>query len=335
MTKDTIVTTSSKPFLIKFKDIIDKTELSETTKHNYKYRLERLTTLTNHDIDWVISNCPKTLAILKEKGVTEPQSVKAMINAILTLFKHTKDLKENKKKAYTCWINHFKEVNEKAEQKYETIQPSAKQIDAYVPWSEIIQKRDQLDKDSEEYLILCLYTMLPPARADFNKVKIFRDNAPTSIETKEYPNHIIITSKYMKLVYNEFKTKSKKLQMYEKQLPDNLTQVIKNSLKRHPRDFLVVSDKTGEPYHKPNSFTQHVKRILFKVFKKQMSINTLRHSFVNSVDMNQITPQAKEQLAREMMHSTDMFDRYRLAIPAKESKDGKAKVCEVVCKDAT
>ncbi len=50
--------------------------------------------------------------------------------------------------------------------------------------------------------------------------------------------------------------------------------------------------------------------------------------------MNTITPLQKEQLARDMMHSPKMFDRYRLSIPAKDSEDGKAKVCEVVCKDA-
>lgn len=323
----------NKPFLIKFKNIIDKTDLSEVSKNNYKYRLDRLTTLTNKDVDWIINNCRKTLSILKDNNITEPQSVKAMINAILTLFKHTKGLRETKQKAYTCWIEHFKEINEKAQEKYEKIEASPRQIEAYVPWEEVLSKRDKLDKTSNEYFILCLYTMLPPARADFNKVRIIKENKVTEQLTKDYPNHLIIMSKGMKLVYNEFKTKSKKLQQYEKILPDELVKVIKDSLKRQPREFLVISETTGEPYHKPNSFTQHVKRVLFKVFAKDMCINTLRHSFVNSVDMNTITPLEKEQLARDMMHSPNMFDRYRLSIPAKDSKDGKAKLCEVVCKN--
>lgn len=325
---------SERQFLKKFKDIIDNTDLSEISKNNYKYRLERLTILTNKDVDWIINNCEKTIAILKKNKITEPQSVKAMINAILTVFKHTKGLRDSKKKAYTCWIEHFKIVNEKAQEKYEKIEASQKQIEAYVPWNEIIEARDKLDKTSPEYFILCLYTMLPPARADFNKVRIIKDKQVTEALIKEFPNHLIIMSNGMKLVYNEFKTKSKRLQSYEKILPKELVEVIKDSLKRNPRDFLVISDKTGEPYHKPNSFTQHVKRVLYKVFQKNMSINTLRHSFVNGVDMNTITPMEKEGLARDMMHSPSMFDRYRLAISAKDSEDGKAKVCEVVCKDA-
>lgn len=323
----------SLPFLTKFKDIIDKTDLSESSKNNYKYRLERLTILTNKDVDWILSNCKKTLRILEENDINKPQSVKAMINAVLTVYKHTKGLRESKQKAYTCWIENFKQVNEKVQEKYEKIEASERQIEAYVPWEEIIKTRDELDKTSQEYFILCLYTMLPPARADFNKVRILKENKVNDTLIKEYPNHLIIMSKGMKLVYNEFKTRSKKLQQYEKILPDELVSVIKESIKRNPRDYLVISDKTGEPYHKANSFTQHVKRVLYKVFGKSMSINTLRHSFVNGVDMNTITPLEKARLAKEMMHSPEMFDRYRLSIPAKDSDDGKAKVCEVVCRD--
>lgn len=325
---------NNKPFLTKFIDILDKTELSDVSKKNYKYRLERLTILTGKDVDWIINNCKKTMKVLKDKNITEPQSLKALINSILTVFKHTKGLREKKQKAYTCWYEHFKEVNDKAQEKYEKIEASARQIEAYVPWEKVLSKRDELDKDSNEYFILCLYTMLPPARADFNKVRIMKEKQLSDELVAKYPNHLIIMPKGMKLVYNEFKTRSKKLQKYEKVLPDELVAVIKESLKRQPRQFLVVSDKTGEPYHKPNSFTQHVKRILYKVFGKSMSINTLRHSFVNHVDLNKITPLEKEQLARDMMHSPNMFDRYRLSISAKDSEDGKAKVCEVVCKDA-
>jgi hypothetical protein len=325
---------TEKPFLNKFKEVIDKTDLSEQSKHTYKYRLERLTVLTKKDVDWILCNCGKTMQILESNKVREPQTLKGLINAVLTLYKHTKGLKEQKQKAYTCWVQQFKKVNEKAQEKYENIEASTRQIEAYVPWEDIIAARDKLDTKSQEYFILCLYTMLPPARADFNKVRIVRQDEITDEFVKEYPNYLVIMGHGMKLVYNEFKTKSKKLQRYEKVLPVELVKVIKDSLKKRPRDFLVISYKTGEPYHKPNSFTQHVKTMLFNVFKKSMSINTLRHSFVNSFDLNELTPMRKEEIARDMMHSPAMFDRYRLAIPAKDSDDGKAKICDVVCKDA-
>jgi hypothetical protein len=299
-----------KPFLTKFKLVIDQTDLSELSKTSYKYRLERLVTLTKKDVDWILLNCKKTLQVLKENNIVEPQTVKSMMNAVLTLFKHTKGLKERKPKAFTCWTEHFKEVNEKAQEKYENIKASPRQIEAYVPWDKIIETRDNLDKTSQEYFILCLYTMIPPARADFNKVRIIKENKITDKFVKEFPNYLVLQSTGMRLVYNEFKTRSKRKQVYDEVLPYELVNVIKESLKRQPRDFLVVST-TGEPYHKPNSFSQHVKRVLCKVFNKNMSINTLRHSFVNSVDMNKITPMEKARISKLMMHSPHMFDRYR------------------------
>jgi hypothetical protein len=322
------------PFLFKFVEVIQNTDLGATSKKNYEHRLHRLVQLTNKDIDWVLSNCMKTLDILKKQNITEPQSLKALINSILTLFKHTKNLKLKRKKEYTCWIQQFKIVNAKAEEKYDKIQPSKRQIEAYVPWNDIILKRDELDKDSNAYLLLCLYTMLPPARADMNCVKIVSKSKLTDAEIKKHPNHIIVLPTGMKLVYNEFKTKSRKLQRYEKVLPQELVDVIQHSLKIKPREYLIVSPKTNNPYIKSNSFTQYFDRLLTSIFKKRMSINTLRHSFVNSVDMNKVTPLEKELLARDMMHSPEMFDRYRLVIPAEQSDDKKAKVCDVVCRDA-
>jgi hypothetical protein len=328
---------ADKPFLTKFKEVIDQTDLSVLSKNSYKYRLERLVTLTNKDVDWILVNCKKTLQILKKNNIVQPQTVKSMMNAVLTLFKHTKGLKERKTKAFTCWIEHFKEVNEKAQEKYEKIEASKRQIDAYVSWDKIIETREQLDKTSQEYFILCLYTMMPPARADFNKVRIIKDNKLTEAFVKEFPNHLVLMPTGMRLVYNEFKTRSKKMQVYDEILPYELVNVIKDSLKNQPREFLVVS-RTGEPYHKPNSFTQHVKRVLQKVFNKNMSINTLRHSFVNSVDMNKITPMEKNRYSKLMMHSPAMFDRYRLIIPAEKSDNGKKKICDaklhLICKDA-
>ena len=325
---------ADKPFLAKFKAIIDQTDLSQVSKDNYKYRLERLTKITGKDVDWIMNNCKKTMKKLREKDITEPQSQKAMINAVLTIFKHVEGLKEDWKVGYTCWVDHFKEVNTKAQEKYETLEPSKRQIEAYVPWAQIIKARDEMDKSGQDYLVMCLYTMLPPARADFNRVRIVKEKDVTEKLVKENPNHLVIMSNGMKLVYNEFKTKSKKLQKYEKVLPKELVSIIKKSLKKNPREYLVVIEKTGAPYIKANSFSHYMRRLLFKLFEKPMSINTLRHSFVNSIDMNTITPMEKESLAKDMMHSPEMFDRYRLSIPAKESEDGKAKVCDVVCRDA-
>jgi hypothetical protein len=349
------------PFLTKFTSVINATELSQSSKDNYIYRLKKLIKLTGKDIDWVLSNCKKTLAIMDKNGIKEPQSVKALVSALIALFKHTKGLKQEIPKAHKCWLNAFIKVNDIVEKKYDNLEPSEKQVEAYIPWVDIIKRREELKKDSDDYLLLSLYTMIPPARADLNMIKIYRNQEPKESDKKSYPNFLLIkdvkgndtktkekTEKSekvekspnkskitMTLVYNEFKSKSKNLQMYERSLPQNLIDVIEASLKQHSRDFLIVSKVNGLPYDKPNSYTKHFNRMLKNVFKNEkMSINTLRHSFVMSVDFNTLTPAEKELIAKDMMHSPDMFDRYRFNLPASKSTDGKQKICEVVCKDA-
>ena len=177
--------------------------------------------------------------------------------------------------------------------------------------------------------------MIPPARSDLNKVKIFLHKTPSEADIKQDPNFLIINKdRSMKLVYNEFKSKSKKLQKYEKNLPSNLVKVIENSLQHNPRDYLIVSPRNGLPYDNANSFTKYFNRMLGTVFGKKLTTNTLRHSFVNSINFQNLTPLEKEVLAKDMMHSPEMFDRYRLIIPAEKSETGRQQICEVVCRDA-
>ena len=299
-------------YLSKFEQIIKKSNLSPISKEMYISRLKRLVKITGKDVDWILKNADETFRIMVEdKKISELQSQKAYINSILTLFKHTNDLKNTMSESYSKWLECFRRVNSQAQMKYETCQASQKQKDVFVSWENILEKRDSLEKTSLEYLILCLYSMIPPSRADMNEIKIYSNYIPNDEEEKEFPNYLIIDGNKMTLVYNEFKSKSKKMQKYENDLPECLIDVIKTSLANDPRDFLITSPKTKKPYHNPHSYTVFVDRMLLKLFGKNVTINTLRHSFINSVDLNKLTPLEKKNLSKKLMHSTSTFDRYR------------------------
>ena len=297
-------------FLLKFQEIIDASELSDISKKTYKDRLKRLTTLMNHDVDWIILHCRETYEKLKQYEI---QTQKGYINSILTLFKYTKGLKTKRLNTYNCWYSIFQEVDAKAEDKYNNLQASDRQRAAYVAWHDIITARDKLDKSSQDYLLLCLYTMIPPSRADMNMLKIYYKD-PNNIEVNKYPNYIVIYNDKIKLIYNEFKSKSRKLQKYEKILPQNLDHVIRQSLHNKPRDFLIVSPRTNHGYENASTYSKYFSIILERIFKKKLSINTLRHSYVNSLDMNKLTPLEKANIARDLMHSPMTMDKYRLAL---------------------
>lgn len=320
---------SAWPYLSQFTKVINaSSELSDISKRTYRDRLRRLTTLTGHDVDWIIMHCKDVHEVIKKY---ETQTQKGYINTVLMLFKYTEGLKKKKKKVYDCWYKVFMKVAEEADAKYNNMEASDRQKKVYVAWAKILETRDTLVKDSQEYLLLSLYTMIPPSRADMNAVKVLKSD--DEVDIKKHPNYMVLYDDKIKLVYNEFKSKSRRLQKYEKILPGNLEAVVRKSLEMKPRDFLVVSPRTGLPYATGEAFAKYFDRVLERVFKKKVTINTLRHSFINSLDLNKLTPLEKEIIARDMMHSKDMMDKYRLLVPGSESANGRDQVCEVVCRD--
>ena len=133
----------------------------------------------------------------------------------------------------------------------------------------------------------------------------------------------------MVLVFNEFKTatqlQQKKRDSYVKELPKELVKVIKASLKDNPRSFLITSPRNNEPYHLANSYTQYFDRKLTKIFGKRTSINMLRHSSALNHQLDDMTPLEKKIIAKDMMHSPEMFEAYRYRLPDDGKKSAKNK----------
>ena len=283
--------------------------------------MQKLVQYTGKDVNWIISNCKKTIAALDKNGVTESQTRKGFVNSVMTLFKHTKGLQESKCKAYARWRECADEIHREADLRYETLEATDKQLKAHVPWEDILKIRDKLDKSSQDYLLLCLYTMIPPARADFNKVRIYKKNEEVLKENKDASYLKIEGKGKMVLVHNEFK--SSDYHKYAKELPLDLVDVIEKSLHANRREYLIVSPKTNKPYDLVNSYTKYFDRRLTKIFGKTTSINMLRHSHNLQFDLNNLTPLEKKAIAGDMMQSASTFDAYRFRIPKENEKKSK------------
>lgn len=308
-------------FLSKYQDVLDRSTLSDMSKFQYKSRLSRLTEITGQDIDWVLKNCKQTFIKMKEQEKMEPETAKALVNSIMAVYKYTNNLKEINNRSYLCWKDLASKLKELTQKKYDNAEPSQKQLESYVTWKEVILGRETMDKTSQGYLLLCMYTMIPPCRADLNKIKIYQ-----SVPQINEGNYLILTKTKATLIYNEFKTKKVGNIRYEKDLPEELIQVIRSSLERNPRDYLIVSPLTGLPYEKANSYTVYFNTILSKLFGKKVTINTLRHSYINSLDMNTLKPIEKDAIAKDMMHALKTMERYRYIHPSVK--------CDVVCKES-
>jgi hypothetical protein len=285
-----------------FQCIVDA-DLSSVTKRVYLERLRYMIQQTKTELQEIIVHPEKYLEWV-EKHSSSMQTQKSYISAILAVFKHTPGLKEKEKKVYYEWYQGFKKVHEQIDHKYKQNEPSPKQKEAYVVYSDIVAKRDSLAKGSKERLLLSMYTYLPPLRSDFNQVYIYQK----SQKTYDHENYILLFDPPT-LVLNEFKTMKKK-DGYEKILPEELVEEIKESLKKEPRDWLFM-DRSKQPY-KSGSFTKWANRTLKSLFKKALTISLIRHSYINQLDFNKLTVQEKEEIAKDMAHTVNTQDRYRL-----------------------
>ena len=284
-------------------ECIKKADLSSVTKRTYLERLRYMIQEIKTDLYDILTH-PKIYLEWIHQHSSSLQTQKSYISAILAVFKHTPDMKKNEQKYYYEWYQGFKQVHEEIDKRYKTNEPSDKQKDAYVSFEEIIKKRNELKKGSKERLLLALYTYLPPLRSDFNEVYIYI-KAPEKIE---HDNYIMLYNTPL-LVLNEYKTVRKK-DIFQKELPEELVTEIKESLKEDPREWLFM-DRNEQPY-RVNSYNRWVNRTLKKLFNKPLTISLIRHSYINSLDFNKLSVIEKENIAKDMAHTVNTQDRYRL-----------------------
>jgi len=163
------------------------------------------------------------------------------------------------------------------------LKDSTKKTDRYieneVSWDEIIAKRDALPKNSVDYVLMCLFTMMPPRR---NLDYIAKIGKP-----QENSNWYDGVNFY----FGNYKTKG----AYHTQVvpvPNELKHVIEYYLEHRPfkcNDLLVK--KSGLPFK-----TKDIQTTLNKVIGKKVGCTMLRSIFLSS---------KYGDVMKEMKHDTD------------------------------
>ncbi|DBA83636.1 TPA: hypothetical protein ACH3X1_006195 [Trebouxia sp. C0004] len=93
-------------------------------------------------------------------------------------------------------------------------------------------------------------------------------------------------------------------------IPMNLTQELWTSLQAEPARRWLFTTNSGSPYTAKN-FSKWCCAVLHKLFARPLTLTSLRHSYLNSMDWNKLTIAARENLASDMCHSTETQDTYR------------------------
>lgn len=288
-----------------FNAIVRGLSPSPTTKTMYTDRIRHLTNKLGCSFFDVVKKHGESIAWI-QKNYAQPTSQKAYLSIALAMFRHAEGLREQLPAAYKAWNKAFTEADGKVEDRYKKNAPSDKQAAGYVKFEEIMKKRDALEKGSEERLLLGMYTHLKPLRADFNNVRLYK-----TLPSKPAQNYIhLCPNKPCVLVLGEYKT-AKSHGVFKKELPIPLCEEISASLETKPREYLFVK-ADGEPFEKSNSFIRYANRTFKRLFGRPMTISLIRHAFINTLDFNKLTIEEKEEIAREMGHTTRLQDQYRL-----------------------
>lgn len=285
---------------------IEESELSDVSIENYKMRAHTLEKKFGKPIQYIILH-PETYISELTKLYPKNTSRKAHLSFLLALFRYNPDFTCDHRKAYEAWSHAFQDTHKKVIDRYETNQPTERQEEGFVPYEEILKKRDELDPGSTERLLLGFYTHLKPMRCDYGMVRIYQGKLPPEKDREN--NYIHLQDGKAMLRLSSYKT-SKTYGNHEIELPKPLLDDLERSLKKEGREWLFVDSK-GKPQSR-NTYCSWTLRVLRKLFQKPLTVSLIRHSFINQLNMSQLTIKEKKEIAQQMGHNVQTQDVYRL-----------------------
>jgi hypothetical protein len=293
---------------------IASSELSDNSKENYRMRAQTLEKRSGKTLINIATN-PEIYIPEIQAWYPNNTSRKAYMSFILSLFRYNPDFMCDNRKFYEKWANAFNDTHKQVMDRYETNKPTERQVEGYVSFEDIIKKRDELEKGSIERLLLGFYTYLKPMRCDYGMVRIYKDKLP--IEKERESNYVFINESKAILHLGKYKT-SKTYGDHEIELPKSLLEDLVISLKKEPRDWLFV-DSNGKEQSR-NTYCSWTLRVLNKLFHKPLTVSLIRHSFINQLNMTDLSIKEKKDIAQQMGHNIQTQDLYRLIFKDKKEE---------------
>lgn len=285
-------------------------DVAESTKKQYLMNLQTLRTLAGSDasLEFVLTHPRDMLRVIIAR-YSNLQTRKALVAAVKAVFKYVPELNERYGDHKRTWHEAFQQLDRAIFGNVSTAEPSPRELENWVSWKAVQNKLRELSVTSyasTEHLLLSMYSMIEPLRADYGNVKLVR--RPVMDDVKE-GNFISLPPAQPQLTLNEYKTAGRYGQ-FRRDLPAALVDVISKSLETNPRQYLFV-DESGRPYTNKNSYARFANRLLEKIFKKRFTIRMLRHSFISNIDFNETTPGQLMQHSHNMLHSIAQQQLYR------------------------
>jgi len=298
---------------------IDTSEMiSASSKEAYKYRLryikKRYQAATIHE---VLTN-PVKYALMIIDDDTEMKNKENSLSAIQAYLAYS-GLKGTCHVLFSAWYPAFVLVHEEWARLRRNNVPTQRQLDSRLDWRYIINKRNELAYGSLDHVVLSMYSYVPPRRQlDYTRMRVYAD---MDIDPPQTENYFQLYNKRMGapvLFYKEYKTAKYYSSFMNKEVPIEFSKVVAKSLQDNPREYLIVNPKTGVPYGE-KEFSNKINAILKNIFGNNgVSVNTLRHAFMDFVAHGEFSLAQKEKFAIKMGNTLTKSMEYALMHNKKE-----------------
>jgi hypothetical protein len=245
------------------------------------------------------------------------------ISAILwNMSKLSKDMYDTQYIESICNIyrNYGKEIKDEIERSKigKEFDLTEKEKKSFMLWEDILKVRENilqnLDKNNHnnflDFVIVSLYTLHPPVRADYANMKLFLDD---SFIPQNYNENYCVLQTNPRFVFNKYKT-SKHYGSTVVNMDEELHDILTDWCNINPSEYLLASYvKSSNTYHvfTEKTLCRRMSLIFTKYANIPVTINTLRHSFVSFMAKNDQYLDRKRENADKMMHSINMADKYR------------------------
>jgi len=302
-----------------YNEPIDTSEMiSTSTKDAYKSRLgyikKRYQAATIHE---VLTN-PVKYALMIIDDDTEMKNKENSLAAIQAYLAYS-GLKDTCHALFSAWYPAFILVHKEWSRLRKNNIPTQRQLDSMVDWREVIKRRNELTYGSLEHVVLSMHTYVPPRRQlDYTRMRLYVNKEMEPPQTENYFQLYNARLGAPVLFYKEYKTAKYFSTFLNKEVPIELSKIVAKSLQDYPRQYLIVHPKTREPYGE-KEFRNKMNDILKKIFdNKGVSVNTLRHSFINYVAQMPFNLAQKERFSMKMGHTLTKSMEYVLFQGQKE-----------------
>ena len=200
------------------------------------------------------------------------------------------------------------ELNKKISDKSKDQELSETEKAKYLEWPQILEVLEKIrlavhDVESfQDYLIICLYTLMPPVRLDFAEMRIVQE------EPAEHGANYLVLADKPYFLFTDYKTYAK----YGAQrttLPLPLLDVIQEWRSMVDDEYLLLGSN-GLPM-KEWELGQTIIKVFEKHSGKSVGVNILRHSYASWMRRAEMSFKASAELAQAMGHSQNMSALYR------------------------